>query len=376
MQTPDTDAARYARIRYRLLLLELGGWCLFLVAYQAGGVSRVVATWVSSWTPHEPLQLLGYLGVFGVISYLIFVPLHLYSGFLLEHRFGLSRLTFPRWVWREAKRLLVSATFSLALFEGLYALLRSAPRSWPVFATIGWVGVSVGLARVFPTWLLPIFYQTAPISDESLGQRLLALCRRTSLPVLGVFRVALGAETRKANAALAGLGRTRRVLLSDTLLEHFTPDEIETVLAHELGHHRHRHLLKLLILSGVGSWVAFSLLATSSEVWLNRLDLHGLADIAGFPIVLLSLSLMGLAGLPMHNAILRHFEWQADRFAVTVTKRPAAFAGALRKLGELNLADPHPPRWIEWLFYDHPPIQQRIQAAEAASATRPALLRA
>ena len=370
MQTPDTDAKRYARIRYRLLVIELIGWLLFLVAYQAGGVSRAMALWASSWTSHESLRLLGYLAVFGIISYLIFIPLRVYSGFLLEHRFGLSRLTFPRWVWREAKHLLVSATFSLGIFEGLYALLRYAPRSWPIFATIGWVGVSVGLARVFPTWLLPIFYKISPVHDEALGQRLLALCRRAGLSALGVFRVALGAETRKANAALAGLGRTRRVLLSDTLLEHFTPDEIETVLAHELGHQRYRHLLKLLILSGVGSWAVFSLMAAGSGTWLSRLGVHGLADIAGFPLVLLSLSLMGLAGLPIQNAISRHFEWQADRFAVAVTERPSAFAGALRKLGELNLADPQPPRWVELLFYDHPPIQQRIQAAEATSAPR------
>ena len=362
--TTGGGATRYARIRYRLILVDVVGWLGFLWAYQRLGISATTAQWVSTNTFAEPVPILGYLVIFGVISYLVFLPLHVYRGFVLEHQFGLSRLTLAGWLWREAKHVLVSALIGLALIEGLYALLRHAPTTWTVFATIGWVGVSIVLARVFPTWLLPIFYKTSPLVDASLTQRLLTLCQRAHLPVLGVFRVSLSKETRKANAALAGLGRTRRVLLSDTLLEHFSPEEIETVLGHELGHQRHHHIGKLLMLSGVGSFIAFSVVEASSRLWIESLDLQGLADLAGFPTVMLALSLIGLIGLPLQNAISRHFEWQADRFAVTVTTRPRSFAAALRKLGELNLADPKPPRWVEVLFYDHPPITKRINFAE------------
>jgi STE24 endopeptidase len=308
--------------------------------------------------------ILGYLVVFGAIYYLAMLPLQFYRSFLLEHQFGLSRLTVKGWLIREGKQVAVAALIGLVLVEGLYALLRDAPLSWPIWATVGWVGFSVVLVRVFPTVLLPLFYKITPVVDEALRQRLLALVSRAGLPVLGVFRFQLGAETRKANAALAGLGKTRRVLLSDTLLEEFAPDEIEGVLAHEVAHHRYHHLTKMLLLSALGSWIAFVLTDMVGQGWVKPLGLTGLDDIAGFPMLALWFSVLNLAGLPLQNGLSRSFEWQADRFALTVVKAPRAFADALRRLAALNLADPHPPRWVVWLFYDHPPITQRIKEAE------------
>lgn len=359
-----TDARRYARIRYRLLLVDLVSWLLFLSAFFWCGLSQATARWWSDRIALEPLRVLGYVAVVSVLYYLLMFPLHVYSGFHLEHRFGLSRLTFRGWMVREAKHVGVSAILGAILIEGLYALLRHVPASWPLWATIGWVAFSVILARVFPTVLLPLFYKTRPLQDQALTDRLLGLCRRVGLSALGVFRFDLGAETRKANAALAGLGKTRRVLLSDTLLAEFTPEEIEGVLAHELAHHRYRHITKMLLMSAAGSWLAFSLTQLAGERWVAALGLQGLADITGFPILMLWLSVLGLIGLPLQNAVSRAFEWQADRFAVEMTNRSPAFAKALRRLAALNLADPAPPRWVAWLFYDHPPITQRIQAAE------------
>jgi STE24 endopeptidase len=364
MVDPQADARAYARIRYRLLLADLVVWLIFLLALQLLGLSHGFAAWWARVSSHEPLRILGYLAVFGLSYYLVTLPVRFWSSFILEHRFGLSRLTLPGWVKRETKHVAVSAVMGALLVEGLYAILRLSPAHWPLVATIGWVGVSVVLARIFPTVLLPIFYKTTPVEDEPLVRRLRGLCRRAGLAVLGVFRFQLGAETRKANAALAGLGKTRRVLLSDTLIATFPAEEIEGVLAHELGHHRFHHLAKLLALSAVGSWVAFTLTDLAGARWIAPLGLRGLSDIAGFPVLALWLSLLGLLGLPLQNGLSRRFEWEADRFA-TATTDPAAFAGALRRLAALNLADPHPPRWITWLFYDHPPITDRIRAAQS-----------
>ncbi len=368
MSTSEADARRYARIRYRLMLIELVGGLVFLLVYQLGGFSTACAQKLSRLTPVVWLQLAGYLAIFASSWWAVFSPLRFYSGFMLEHRFGLSRLTIRGWLVREAKHLLVSGVLGLVLMEGWYALLRAFPATWPVYATLGWVAVSVVLARMFPTWLLPIFYKTAALTDDALARRLLALCERAKVSALGVFRMDLGVETRKANAALAGMGRTRRVLVSDTLLERFTPEEIETILAHELGHHRYRHITKLLCFSGIGSYAAFVLVQMLVPGWLARLGVTGLSQIAGFPTLMLALSLIGLVGLPIQNGISRAFEWQADRFVPTVVgTQAAAFASALRRLGELNLADPAPPRWVEWLFYDHPAIMDRINAAEHAA---------
>ncbi len=363
-------ARRYATIRYRLTLLDLAVGLLFLVGLQWSGVSERLARWWEMRTASQPLILLGYLAVVGPLDYVLMLPLHVYRSFVLEHRFGLSRMTVRAWLIREAKQMALSVALSLALVEAWYALLRRAPQAWPLWATAGWVVVSVVLARAFPTLLLPIFYKTVPLEREELTARLLALCRRAGLPALGVFRFHLGAETRKANAALAGLGATRRVLVSDTLLEAFTPDEVEGVLGHELGHHRFHHIRSMLILSALGAWVGFQLIAGIGARQVQALGLRGLADVAAFPVLMLWLSLLGLLSLPLQNGISRLLEWQADRYAVDLTGRAHAFADALRRLGALNLADPSPPRWVVWFFYDHPPITERITAA-AARAPQP-----
>jgi len=368
MDAQSGDARAYARIRYRLLLVDLIASTCFLLVFQCSGLSVGLAAWWGA-TLHRPtLVLAGYLACFGLLQYGVFWPLHFYGSFLLEHRFHLSRLTVTGWLVREAKHVAVGATLGLVVLESFYAIVRRAPATWPIWATIGWVGFNVILARIFPTVLLPIFYKTTPVEDERLVKRLVELCKRAGLAALGVFRFQLGAETRKANAALAGFGKTRRVLLSDTLVEHFSPDEIETVLAHELGHQRHRHIGKFLALSAVGSLIAFWLVQRVTPAWMTRWGIQQMADPAGFPILMLSLTLIGLLGLPLQNAISRRFEWQADRFAVSLTHLPAVFASALRRLGELNLADPNPPRWVEWLFYDHPPLPQRIRAAELSAS--------
>lgn len=366
--TTDSEARRYARIRYRLMLLEMAGGLFFLWAYQASGVSAAAAAWAAGWTNSVWLHIAAYLTLFGACWCVAFFPLHWYASCVLEHRFGLSRMTVKDWLLRECKQLALSAMVGLALMEGWYALLRSFPSTWPAYAAAGWVAVSVLLARVFPTWLLPIFYKTTALTDNAVARRLLALCERAQVSALGVFRVDMGVETRKANAALVGMGGTRRVLVSDTLLARFTPEEIETVLGHELGHQRHRHIIKLLGISAAGSYLAFALIQALVPGWFARWGLAGLADIAGFPTLALALSLIGLVGMPAQHAVSRAFEWQADRFAVALTGRSAAFASALRRLGELNLADPNPPKWVEWLFYDHPPITERVRAAESAPA--------
>lgn len=363
MTDARSEARAYATIRYRLLLIDLALGALLLIVFQSAGFSALLASWCRLATPSEPLIILGYLAGFGLVHYVVTFPLHWYGSFRVEHQFGLSRLTLNGWVIRELKHVAVGSIIGLILVEGGYAMLRASPAHWPIWATVGWVGVSVVLARIFPTVLLPIFYKTTRLPDEALVQRLSALCQRVGLPVLGVFRFQLGAETRKANAALAGLGKTRRVLLADTLIEEFPPDEIEGVLAHELAHHRFHHIAKTLMLSAVGSWVAFALTQQAAHLWVDRLGLQSLADITGFPMLALWLSLLGLISLPLHNGLSRFFEWQADHFAVQTTP-PAAFVAALRRLGALNLADPNPPRWITWMFYDHPPITDRIRAAE------------
>ena len=365
--SPSTEEARqYARIRYRLIGLNLFISWGFLLCLQLSGISACWAGFVRLMAGKDWQIVLGYMMLFGPAQVLVDFPLHFYSSFVLEHRFHLSRLSFGQWLLRYAKRLAVGGVLGLFLVEALYWFLRALPNSWPIWATGAWVIFSIVIARAFPVLLLPIFYKTSRIENGPLVERLMTLCRRTGVPALGVFRFGLGAETRKANAALAGFGSTRRVLLSDTLISNFTEEEIESVLGHELAHHRFRHITKMLVLSALGAYAAFQLTHAISRYWTIPLNLTGIQDIAGFPMLSLWLSVLGFASLPLQNGISRAFEWQCDRFAVTVSS-PAAFAAALRKLGDLNLADPDPPRWVELFFYDHPAINKRVRFAEQAA---------
>jgi STE24 endopeptidase len=320
--------------------------------------------WLRSWLGEDPwLRLLAVAVVVGGGMELLTLPLSFWSGFVLEHRYQLSNQTLGGWVGKQIKGYLVGGLIGLPLLFGLYALLRFA-EPWWLWAAAGWLLVTLVLGRLVPTVILPLFYKVTPLDDAALEERLRKLAEGTGLTIEGVYRLHLSAETRKANAALAGLGRTRRVLLGDTLLEQFTPEEIEVVFAHEVGHHVHNHLPRLItasvILSAVGFWLVDLVLRNTAE----RLGYTAFNDPAALPLVLVVLSLFGLALSPAQNAVSRFFERQCDRYALERTGDRQAYRSAFIKLARLNKSDPDPHPLIAWLFYDHPPIRQRLALAD------------
>ncbi len=362
----DARASAYARIKYRLLIIDLV-WSLavlWLAAPWSLVFTRLEA--VAAMAPW--LRVAVYGAVFAAAYSLVNLPLTYYSGHHLEHRFGLSTQTFLRWVGRQLKMGAVGLVIFLLLLEGLYAILRADPHTWWLWATLGWVGFSVVLARVTPTLLVPLFYQCRPLADRALAERLMALVQRAGLSAMDAFAIDFSRETKKANAALVGMGATRRILVTDTMLGAYSHEEIEAVLAHELGHHRHHHITQLLGISAVTSLAGL----LAMHWWLPRQlasrGIDGLADVAGFPVLAFWLTLLGVLLMPLQNAFSRRLERQADRFSLELTRRPQPFISMMRKLGEQNLADPNPPSWVEWWFYDHPAIPRRIAFAESWSA--------
>jgi STE24 endopeptidase len=308
------------------------------------------------------LRLLGIMVVCGGGMELLTLPLDFWSSFILEHRYQLSNQTLFGWIKKHVLGWLVGGLIGGPLMFGLYALLRFT-HPWWLWATLGWLVVTLVLGRLAPVLILPLFYKVTPLDDPGLRERLERLVGGTGLSLQGVYRLHLSAETRKANAALAGLGRSRRVLLGDTLLEQFTPEEIEVVFAHEIGHHVHRHLPKMVAVSVVLSTLGF---------WLVDVLLHRLAgplgyaafdDPAALPLVLLILTAFGLTLMPAQNALSRFFERQCDRYALDRTGLRDAYRSAFTKLAEINKSDPAPNPLVVLLFYDHPPIAERIAAA-------------
>jgi STE24 endopeptidase len=363
LEPTPPEVKRYQRQKLIATLLNtlLGLAFLLVLALLVG--PRLDAA-LRAWLGDARLpRLIAVAFVCGVGLELLTLPLSFWSGYILEHRYQLSNQTLGRWLWRQVKGYLLAGLIGLPLLLGLYALLWYA-HPWWLWAALGWLGVTLVLGRLLPVVILPLFYKVTRLDDAALQERLRRLSAGTGLTIEGVYRLHLSADTRKANAALAGLGRTRRVLLGDTLLEQFTPEEIEVVFAHEVGHHVHRHLPKMIAVSVLLSLVGFWLVDVVLRAGAEGLGYAAFNDPAALPLVLLVLSLFGLLLSPAENALSRFFERQCDRYALQRTRAPEAYRSAFVKLARLNKSDADPHPLVAWLFYDHPPIRQRLAMAD------------
>jgi STE24 endopeptidase len=370
LEPASAEVKRYQRQKITAGLINAVLSLAFL-AVMAFAVGPHLDAWLRDWLGDSPwLRLLLVALIVGAGLELLTLPLSFWSSFVLEHRYQLSNQTLGGWIKKQIKGYVVGGLIGLPLLYGLYALLRLTDPWW-LWAAVGWLAVSLVLGRLLPVLILPLFYKVTRLEDPELQRRLQRLSEGTGLTVEGVYRLHLSEETRKANAALAGMGRTRRVLLGDTLLDQFTPEEIEVVFAHEVGHHVHKHLPKMIVVSVVLSLIGFRLVDLVLRGAAGRLGYVAFNDPAALPLVLLVLSLFGLLLSPAQNALSRFYERQCDRYALKRTRDPHAYRSAFVKLARLNKSDPDPHPLVAWLFYDHPPIRQRLALADGQwSATR------
>ncbi len=335
-----------------LVILLFTGWTISL---------RAVA---EHWNHHPALALLVFLGLFGIITKTVGLPLDFISGYWLEHRYGLSNLTLGGWVTDQLKGLVVGGALAALGLECVYAIMRRWPEHWWFISGTLFVAFFVVLANLAPVVIFPIFFKFKPLENPSLTERLVALSRRAGTQVKGVFEWKLSAKSKKANAALVGLANTRRIILADTLLEKFSDDEVEAVLAHELGHHVHRHVLQGLTLQAAVTFLGFYLVHIVLQRFSGYFGFSGLADFANLPLLALVGTALSLILLPAVNAHSRAMERQADAYALRAIPSKLAFVSSMRKLAELNLAEQHPPAWIEFIFHSHPSIEKRVAFAE------------
>lgn len=291
------------------------------------------------------------------------LPFAWYGGFAVERRYGLSKQTPGSWLFDQVKAVGVAAILGGPMAAVLYAFIRRFPDAWWLLSGVVFALLFVGLANLAPVVLLPLFYRITPLTRAALRARLVTLADRAGAKVLGAYEWGLGEKSSKANAALTGLAGTRRILVSDTMLADYSDDEIEVVLAHELGHHVHGDIWKSLVFESLlmlaGFFAASRVLGTLGP----RLGLRDAADVAGLPALLLTAGVVSVAALPAARALSRAHERRADRFALGLTRNPEAFVSAMRRLAAQNLAEEKPGKIVEWLFHSHPPIQERIEAA-------------
>lgn len=364
-------AVRYSRTREWLVLVgvvwDIAGNVLALTT----GLSAYLRTRVGGSVPSRVGPTLPFAAVWLLRAFLTSLPLAYFSGYVVEHRYDLSNQTRSAWLGDQLKGLGLELAIGAPLMTGLYWVIRRWPQRWWAVVSALTVPIAVVFTNIAPVLIMPLFNKFEPIKNRKLADRIRALAAKEGVTVSDVQQMDMSKQTKKANAMFTGLGNTKRIVLGDTMLDEFNDDEIEVVLAHELGHQVHRDLWKLIAfsapLSAIGLVGAHLLAPPVLQRWGRRWGLEpeeGLKDVATLPLLLLLSGGVTQALMPVINGTIRAMvEHPADRYALQLTKNPKAFIGAMEKLGRMNLSNPRPSALVKYLLYDHPPIHERIEFA-------------
>ena len=374
LTTDSPDARRYNRIHRWLGIADfILGFALLIVVLLTGWTGTLRDIAYRAAYQNYTLAVFLYVFMLMVIGKLLGAGLD-YYGFRLEHRYHLSNQSLTAWLLDEAKGFLVGLVLGGTVVELLYSILRHFPQHWWIVAWAVFLILFVLLAQLAPVILFPIFYKFEPLDNEDLKKRLVHLGERAGTRVRGVYKWNLSEKSKKANAALTGLGSTRRIILADTLLNNFSPDEIEAVLAHELGHHVHRHILKSIAMQAATTFVGFCAANWVLHYAVDRLHMfETLSDFANLPLLVLVSIVLSVLLLPALNAYSRYNERQADRYAFESITSVGPFISSMNKLAEQNLAERTPSKWVELLFHSHPAISRRVAAAQAWATAQSSL---
>lgn len=373
----EDKSTRYHRRRRRADFagtVLLGAFLLLIAVSGLAVAFRSASEWLTAWLPAllaPGVSAALFLAGLAVTVQTLELPFAWYQSFWLERRYGLSTQILAHWLADHVKAVTASSAVMVAGVWAVYVCMRWWPSAWWLVAATAFTIAMVGLARLAPILLLPVFYRVRPLRRASLSERLVRLAERAGAPVIGVYEWVIAGHTRKANAALAGIGRSRRILLSDTMLDAYSDEEIEVVLAHELAHHVHHDLWTSMLLRTATLFGGFYVAAATLAVVTPWLGLRGPADVAGAPVLLLVAGVLSFLMLPVGNALSRAQERRADQYALRLTGNPTAFVTAMRRLGQQNLAEDRPSALARWLFYSHPPVRERIAAAEAWPGVAP-----
>src|SRR5579885_1225706 len=349
-------AREYSRKRLRLSFIGMGVAAACLLIVLGAGLDKWLRNLLQSaagrapllaWQPLPgwyPLQILVYFLIIILAYQIISTPQAYYGGYVLPHRYGISVMSFKAWLADLGKEFVLGLVLEAAVISLIYALLAFQPAWWWLWVGLVLFFFSVVMANLAPVLIFPLFYKFTPLPDGELKQRLLALAERANTRVRGVFTMQMSRRTTAANAALMGLGNTRRIVIGDTMVDRYTPDEIEVVLAHELGHHVHHDIWKLIISQSI---------LTLGGLYLVNLALHwsvqtahiyaSMADAATIPFVLLLTAIFGLVVMPLSNGYSRYIEMQADEYALQTTRKVEAFKSTMTKLSDQNLTEVEPP---------------------------------
>ena len=362
------DSKRYNNLKLGIGVAKAVVTFAIIVAFVASGLSLSLQEYLSGYITNTYGLFLSFVLTTGIAAGILFFPVNYYTDFYLEHKYDLSNQTFLKWIWEDLKAMLVSAAIGIPILLVFYYTMNKFGNIWWLpFAIILFV-VSVVLARIVPVFILPLFYKIKPVEDDDLKKRIETLAIEAGIKVENVYKFDMSKNTKKANAAFTGIGKSKRILLGDTLLDNYTYDEIETVIAHELGHYKRKHIIKNIIIGTASSFLTLFLIAYFYGESLHWFGFENITEIAALPLLTLWAMLIGLVQTPLTNMLSRKFEYEADEYAVLSTGKSEAFISTLDKLTEQNLGDKDPHPLVEWFFYSHPSVNNRIDAIRKISS--------
>ena len=363
------NARSYQRVKLTISIVSMALNVVIPLVFLLSGGSEAIRNLAEGWTSSSALVVVLFLLVTGIGFQIIEFPLEMYSGFIVEKQFGLGKVSISRWIYDWLKGTLLQSLLLIGLISGMYWLLRSQPDTWWLWAAIGATILVIILMALVPVLLMPLFYKFEPIPEGELKGRLFDLADQIGTHVQGIYVWHLGDKTSKANAAVTGWGRTRRIIISDTLIESNSIEEIEVVMAHELGHHVRWDVWKMLAVSTALIFISFFVIDLALAAWIDSLGLRSIDDIAGLPLVLIVGAGVSLVALPISNWLSRKAETAADLYALNLTGMRDEFISAMNKLGDQNLSQKSPNAIVEFLFHSHPSIQHRINRANSWTPT-------
>jgi STE24 endopeptidase len=369
--TPDgprpAEARRYARQRRRLSAFELAFSTLLLFLLAFTGLSTRLTAYLSlAAVPEAVLYFFALMLAYSLIT----APLSYYTGYVLPRRYCLSIQNFSGWLTDQLKGALLSLFLGAAFVAAIYWILGRSPGLWWLWFWLFALAASLVLSVVAPVLILPLFYKTVSLPPGELRTRLEGLAAKARLKVKGIYTVAFSTKTTTANAALMGLGSTRRIVLADTITGRYTPAEIAVVMGHEIGHQHNRDMARLFLFQGAILLASFYLTSLLLRLVEDSLGYASLDDPAALPLLLLVSGVLGLLTGPPLAAFTRVVESQADRYALDITGDPASFISSMSRLTDQNLAEASPPRWVEVLMDDHPSYRQRVAMARRFAGER------
>jgi len=360
-----TKARKYSSLKYTITILDTFYLLVLLVIFLAFGISKVLTGCLLNVVTNYYIVVPLYFLIIYLFYCLASFPFNFYSSYIMEHRFGLSNQKLLDWAKDQLKAGAIYYIISLILVASFYYITGNFMNSWWWIISVAWIFFSLILTRLAPVVIIPLFFKYKALSNDALRQRIINLAKKMKVKILDVFEIDFSRKTLKANAAFVGIGKTRRVILADTLKDKYSEDEIEVILAHEFAHYKLAHLLKLILVNSLATIAAFYLIFKTSGYVLKLFGLTSLLDIAALPVVIIYLIVFGIIMQPFQNYISRHLERSADKMALSVTGAKAAFISMMEKLSNQNLADRNPHPVIKFLFFDHPSVDERINLAKS-----------